>query len=299
MSPTSDADLHGVYGAITDVRDDARWAFGTGFHAPSVEITAPAPDGVDVPALAHYCRDLGDDALIMSQRLQQWLTRAPELEEETALANIALDLLGQATHLYERAAWVEGVGRSADDLAFRRPAAEFGNVELAEWADADFAALVARLLLFSAWRLAVFARLRGSRDTGLAAIAASGAKELTYHRDYAAQWVIRLGDGTEYSAERAAAAMAALGGGLAELFTASPAEQALVGVAVDPGQTRTEVSAVLADVCALARLAVPTPDRPTPDRPAPRHRGDAHTAGFADLLDELQSVARAHPGATW
>lgn len=294
MSPISDQ--HGsdesAYQAITDVVDDARWAFGTGFHAHSADLLAPPPAEIPRADLAEYCIQLGDDALVMSQRLQQWMTRAPELEEETALANIALDLLGQATQLYERAVFVENAGRTADELAFWREPDEFRNVALVEWRDDDFAALVCRLLLFTSWRLALFARLRSSCDAGLAAIASSAVKELTYHRDYAAQWVIRLGDGTEYSSQRAAAGLERLHDGYAELFARSTVETALTDVAVEPATTREEVDAVLAQVCASAALQW----QPNMSTVAPR---EAHTAGFADLISELQSVARANPGATW
>ena len=133
--------------------------------------------------------------MIYSHRLQQWVTRLPELEEETALANIALDLLGQARMLLARAGAI--TDRTEDELAFFRNEPEFRNVRLVEAADRDFAELVGRLLVFSTWRLALFERLSDSPDPVLAAIAAKGVKELTYHRDYAAQWVVRLGDGTE------------------------------------------------------------------------------------------------------
>ena len=145
---------------------------------------------------------LGDDALIMSHRLQEWLARAPELEEETALANIALDLLGQARLLLSRAGRADGTSRDEDDYAFGRAASEFRNVTLAEAADADFGGLIARLLVFSTWRLALLTRLRASRDPVLAAVAAQGVREITYHRDYAAQWLLRLAGGTDYSRAR-------------------------------------------------------------------------------------------------
>ena len=145
------------------------------------------PAGIDAAALADYCLMLGDDALIYSHRLQQWMTRMPELEEETALANIALDLLGQARMLLARAGQAEGAatggaGRDEDRLAFFRDEHEFRNVRLAEHLDADFAELTGRLLLFSAWRLALCVRLATSADPVLAAIAAKSARELDLHR---------------------------------------------------------------------------------------------------------------------
>src|SRR5580765_796581 len=176
-------DEFAAYQSLSEETEDHRWAFGTGFTDPLEGIDASVPDGVDAAALTAYCLALGDDALIYSHRLQQWMTRLPELEEETALANIALDLLGQARLLLARAAKIEGT--TEDALAFFRDEHEFRNVRLVERLDENFAELVARLLIFSAWRLALFDKLSYSPDPVLAAIATKGVKELTYHRDYA------------------------------------------------------------------------------------------------------------------
>jgi ring-1,2-phenylacetyl-CoA epoxidase subunit PaaC len=294
----TDKDEFSAYQSLAEETEDHRWAFGTGFTDPLAGIDPSAPEGVDVGALAAYCLMLGDDALVYSHRLQQWMTRMPELEEETALANIALDLLGQARMLLARAGQAEGRGRDEDRLAFFRDEHEFRNVRLAEHADADFAELAGRLLVFSAWRLALFTRLAGSRDQVLAAIAAKGAKELAYHRDYAAQWVIRLGDGTPLSHDRMQAGLAAIWPLTGELFEAHPVAAALPGVAADPAELRAEVDAVLGTVLAAATL-----DRPQAAllaRVAGRSgRDGVHTEAFGYLLAELQSVARAHPDATW
>jgi len=291
-------DEFAAYQSLSEETEDHRWAFGTGFTDPLEGIDASVPDGVDARALAAYCLALGDDALVYSHRLQQWMTRMPELEEETALANIALDLLGQARMLLARAGQAEGAGRREDDLAFFRDEHEFRNVRLAEHTDADFAQLAGRLLVFSAWRLALFARLAASADPVLAAIAAKGVSELAYHRDYAAQWVIRLGDGTPLSHDRMAAALEAIWPLTDELFQADPVTARLPGVAADPADLRAEVDAVLDTVFAAAAL-----DRP---RAAPLARVEGrsgrdgvHTEAFGYLLAELQSVARAHPDATW
>src|SRR4051794_24070137 len=277
---------------------DARWAFGTGFTDPLAGIDTSVPQGLDPATLAAYCLALGDDALIYSHRLQQWMTRLPELEEETALANIALDLLGQARMLLARAGQAEGGGRREDDLAFFRDEHEFRNVRLAEHTDADFAQLAGRLLVFSAWRLALFGRLAASADPVLAAIAAKGANELAYHRDYAAQWVIRLGDGTPLSHDKMAAALEVIWPLAGELFQPDPVAARLPGVAADPADLREEVDGVLGTVLAAATL-----DRPRA-APLARVAGKAgrdgvHTEAFGYLLAELQSVARAHPDATW
>jgi len=291
-------DEFAAYQSLSEETEDHRWAFGTGFTDPLEGIDASVPDGVDARALAAYCLALGDDALVYSHRLQQWMTRMPELEEETALANIALDLLGQARMLLARAGQAEGAGRREDDLAFFRDEHEFRNVRLAEHTDADFAQLAGRLLVFSAWRLALFGRLARSADPVLAAIAAKGVSELAYHRDYAAQWVIRLGDGTPLSHDRMAAALEAIWPLTDELFQADPVTARLPGVAADPADLRAEVDAVLDTVFAAAAL-----DRP---RAAPlarvagrSGRDGVHTEAFGYLLAELQSVARAHPDATW
>ena len=284
--------------SLSEQAEDHRWAFGTGFTDPLEGIDASVPDGVDAQALAAYCLMLGDDALIYSHRLQQWMTRLPELEEETALANIALDLLGQARMLLARAGRAESAGRGEDELAFFRHEHEFRNVRLVEALDCDFAELAGRLLIFSAWRLALFSRLAESADPVLAAIAAKGVKELAYHRDYAAQWVIRLGDGTPLSRSRMQAALAAVWPLTGELFEADPVGAALPGVAADPAELRAEVDAVLGTVLAAATL-----DRPQAAplaRVAGRSgRDGVHTEAFGYLLAELQSVARAHPDATW
>jgi len=287
-----------AYQSLSEETEDHRWAFGTGFTDPLVGIDPSVPDGTDARALADYCLMLGDDALVYSHRLQQWVTRMPELEEETALANIALDLLGQARLLLSRAAQAEGRGRDEDQLAFFRDEHEFRNVLLAERTDADFAELAGRLLVFSAWRLALFGRLASSADPVLAAIAAKGARELAYHRDYAAQWVIRLGDGTPLSHGKMQAALGALWPLVDELFQPDPVTAALPGVAADPAGLRAEVDAALDAVLAAATL-----DRPG-GAPMARVAGKAgrdgvHTEAFGYLLAELQSVARAHPDATW
>jgi ring-1,2-phenylacetyl-CoA epoxidase subunit PaaC len=258
-----------------------RWAFGTGFTDPLEGIDTTVPAGLDAGALARYCLALGDDALIYSHRLQQWMTRMPELEEETALANIALDLLGQARMLFARTA---GIRHTTEDaLAYFREEREYRNVRLVERLDEDFAELVGRLLIFSSWRLALFEKLSESRDHVLAAIAAKSVKELTYHRDYAAQWVVRLGDGTDESKQRMQAALVTVWPLVDELFDRldrAGADVVLDTVFATGGLTRPEVRA-LAPVGGRAG------------------RDGVHTESMGYVLAELQSVARAHPDATW
>jgi ring-1,2-phenylacetyl-CoA epoxidase subunit PaaC len=293
-----------AYHDLAEETGDHRWAFGTGFTDPLEGIDTSVPDGVDAAALAAYCLMLGDDALIYSHRLQQWMTRLPELEEETAIANIALDLLGQARMLLARAgraegaALAEGAGRGEDQLAFFRTEKDFRNVRLAEHPDADFAQLAGRLLIFSTWRLALLRELSGSRDPVLAAIASKGAKELAYHRDYAAQWVIRLGDGTELSHTRMQAALETLWPLVDELFRADAVATGLPGVAADPAGLRAEFDSVLATVLAAATLDLPDA-APLALVSGKSGRDGVHTEALGYVLAELQCVARAHPDATW
>ena len=271
-----------------------RWAFGTTFTDPLAGIDTSVPEGIDPGGLVRYCLALGDDALIYSHRLQQWVARLPELEEETAVANIALDLLGQARMLLARAGGI--VGRTEDQLAFFREEKEFRNVRLAEHEDRDFAELVVRMLLFSTWRLALFESLAGldsssgPHDPVLAAIAAKGVNELAYHRDYAASWVVRLGDGTSLSHSKAQAALDTLWPLVGELLRPDP--DALVIV------DREAFDAILDTVLATAGL-----DRPTTVPLAfvggRAGRDGVHTEAMGYILAELQSVARAHPDATW
>jgi ring-1,2-phenylacetyl-CoA epoxidase subunit PaaC len=294
----SGEDEFSAYQSLAEETEDQRWAFGTGFTDPLEGVDTSVPAGVDAAALAVYCLMLGDDALIYSHRLQQWMTRMPELEEETALANIALDLLGQARMLLARAGQAEDRGRDEDRLAFFRTEGEFRNVRLVEPPDADFAELAGRLLVFSSWRLALFGQLAGSADPVLAAIAAKGAKELAYHRDYAAQWVIRLGDGTPLSHGKMRAALAAIWPLTDELFRPDAVLAELRGVAADPARARAEVDAVLDAVLEAATLERPAV-APMAAIAGRAGRDGVHTEAFGYLLAELQSLARAHPDATW
>jgi ring-1,2-phenylacetyl-CoA epoxidase subunit PaaC len=271
--------------------DDARWAFGTGFTDPLHGVDTTVPDGVDGPALAALCLALGDDALISAQRLAEWCTRAPELEEEVALANIGLDLLGQARLLYSRAGRADGTGRDEDAYAYFRDPADFRNVRLAELPGGDFAFSIARLLVLSAWRLAVLERLTGAADPVLAAVAAKGVKEVAYHRQYAAEWTVRLGDGTQESHRRMRQALEQVAPWLGELYADCVAESfGVVREAVEE-----ETRQVLGQVADAAGLVLPE----AAPLPPGRGRDGDHTEHLAPLLTELQSVARAHPEATW
>ncbi|NUW46163.1 1,2-phenylacetyl-CoA epoxidase subunit PaaC [Nonomuraea rhodomycinica] len=278
--------------------DSSQWAFGTGFEDPLAGVDTTVPPGVDPAELAAYCLMLGDDALVMAQRLSEWCSRAPDLEEDIALANMALDLLGQARLLLSRAAAAdpgvvpalpEGSPVPAEDaLAFFRDAERFRNVRLAEVENGDFAHVVVRLLLFSVARLALLERLRASPDQVLAAVAAKGVKEITYHRDWAGRWFLTLAQGTEESRRRLEAALDALWPYQAELVAPH------TGFGVDPATLRDEVDVVLDQVLAVS--GVERPDRPPLSGTG---RDGAHTAALASLLAEMQVVARAHPSGRW
>ena len=295
-----------VYDALDHAHGgEGHWAFGTGFDEPLAGVDTTVPDGVDPAELGEYCLMLGDDALVLSSRLAEWCSRAPDLEEDIALANVALDLLGQARLLLARAARADpsvvpagGTAGPEDALAFFREQHAFRNVRLCELPNGDFARSAVRLLVFATWRLAVLARLAGSADPVLAAIAAKGVKELTYHRDYAARWVIRLGDSTPVARARVEAALAAVWPWVPELFRTSAVEARLPGVAVDPAAVRAEVDAVLSEVLAAATLPVPA-TVPAALVAGRAGRDGVHTEALGYLLAEMQSVARAHPGATW
>ncbi|MGK5172784.1 1,2-phenylacetyl-CoA epoxidase subunit PaaC [Geodermatophilus sp. CPCC 205761] len=297
-----------VYEALDHAHGgEGHWAFGTGFDEPLAGVDTTVPDGIDPADLGEYCLMLGDDALVLAQRLTQWITAAPELEEEVAVANVALDLLGQARLLLARAGSVGVLGRSRekatdsipdeDALAYFRDADEFRNTDLVEAPNGDFARTMVRLLVAATVRLAVFTRLRDSRDPVLAAIAAKGVNELAYHRDHAARWVLRLGDGTEESHRRAQAGADAVWPLLDDVLTATDVEVRLTraGVAVDPADVRDEVTDVLTQVLERATLRVPA----WPSAAPPRGRRGAHTAELTELLATLQGLARQHPAATW
>lgn len=269
-----------------DEDGDTRWAFGTGFEDPLHGVSTEPPPGADVRALAGSCLELADDALVSTQRLGEWCTRAPELEEEMALANIGLDLLGQARLLYSRAGQVDGTGRGEDAYAYFRDASEFRNVRLVELPNGDFAFSMARLLAFSTWRLAVFDRLTGSPDPVLAAVAAKGVKELTYHRRHAAEWTVRLGDGTDESHRRMQRGLDEVAPYLPELFDSC-----------DGTDARDEILTVLRQVAATAGLVLPPIDSARGS--ARLGRTGRHTEHLEPLLAELQGLARAHPEATW
>jgi ring-1,2-phenylacetyl-CoA epoxidase subunit PaaC len=246
---------------------------------------------VDTPLFA-YTLGLADDALVSAQRMGWWISRAPELEEDVALANIGLDQLGQARTLLSYAGEVEGAGRGEDDLAYLRDEREFRNVKLVERPMTDFGVAMARLLILSTYQLHLYRALAPGRDENLAAIAGKAVKEVAYHVDHATQWVLRLGDGTDESHVRMQAALDAEWRFVEELFT--PLDAALAGRVADPATLRGAVLTDLRRVVTEATLSVP--------EVAPAlggGRDGLHTEHLGYLLAEMQHLHRSHPGATW
>jgi ring-1,2-phenylacetyl-CoA epoxidase subunit PaaC len=249
------------------------------------------------PVAAQYLQGLADDALVYAQRLGEWISRGPQIEEDMALANVGLDLLGQARALLTRVGELDGTGRSEDDLAYFRDEREFRNVHLVEQERGDFALEMGRLLWFSAYQRELYAALRSSADEVLAGVAAKALKEVTYHQDHAAQWVVRLGDGTEESHRRMQDALVAVAPYVVELFEDDPASEAAAeaGIGVLPSSLWEAASARVAAVVEEATLVLPEPSRW-------RSRGGRdgiHSRPMGYLLAEMQHIARSHPGATW
>jgi ring-1,2-phenylacetyl-CoA epoxidase subunit PaaC len=240
--------------------------------------------GTVLPAGRAAAVALGDDALVLSHRLAEWAGHAPVLEEEVALANIALDLLGQARHLYSLAG-------DEDELAYLREERAFRNVQLVEQPNGDFAHTIARQLYFSTFQELLFTEL--AADGGeLAPLAAKAVKEAAYHRDHAAQWTVRLGDGTPESTRRMRTALDVLWRLTGELF--DPVE----GLPADPAALRAPWLASVGSVLGQAGLALPE----GPDRSgwsAGGGRRGVHTEPFGRMLAEMQHLHRSHPGATW
>ncbi|TQS42915.1 1,2-phenylacetyl-CoA epoxidase subunit PaaC [Cryptosporangium phraense] len=294
--------MDSVYDGLLE-GDSSQWAFGTSFEDPLAGVDTTVPSGVEPAELAAYCLMLADDALVASARLSEWCSRAPELEEDIALANMALDLLGQARLLLARAAAADpavvpllpaGSPVPAEDaLAFFRDVDEFLNVRLAEAPNGDFAHVVVRILLFSSARLAVLQRLRGCGDAVLAAVAAKGVKELTYHRDWSGRWFLTLARGTDESSRRLRGALDSLWPFYPELVVEPPAVCGVLGV--DFGGLGAEVDGVLDLVFEVSGV-----ERPRGGGLAGAvGRDGVHTEALSRLLAEMQVVARAHPMGCW
>jgi ring-1,2-phenylacetyl-CoA epoxidase subunit PaaC len=262
-------------------------------------VRSGAPQGAPPPAhepRVAYLLRIADDNLVLAQRLAEWTSLAPELEEDIALTNVGLDHLGVARALYRHAGEVEGRGRSEDDLAFLRSEREYLNLLLVEQANGDFAHTMARQFMVDAFQVGLWDALASSSDEVLAGIAAKALKEARYHLRHSSTWVIRLGDGTDESHRRMQRAIDGLWRFTGELFTGDEVEAALTptGVAVDPASLRPgwdeRVDAVLEEAT-LSR----------PDDPYQRMGGRTgfHTEHLGHLLGELQWMQRSFPGLSW
>ena len=243
-----------------------------------------------------YVLRLADNALILGQRLSEWCGHAPVLEEDLALANMALDLIGQARALLTHAGGVEGRRRDEDQLAFLRAPHEYRNVVMTELPNGDFAVTVVRNLLLSAFNVALWRRLLASQDPVLREIAARSAKEARFHLDHATAWTVRLGDGTATSHQRAQAALEGLWPYTGELFEIDAVEEraCAAGIGAPLDALRADWLACVMPVLATARLRTP-PDSGV----ATRGKAGIHTEHIAALLDDMQFLQRRIPGATW
>ncbi|HEV2745923.1 MAG TPA: 1,2-phenylacetyl-CoA epoxidase subunit PaaC [Allosphingosinicella sp.] len=255
---------------------------------------APALD--EGGALFDYLLRLGDDSLILGQRLGEWCGHAPSVEVDLSLANIALDLIGQATHFLGAAGRVEAKGRDGDRLAFHRDVLDFRNCLLVEQPNGDFAQTMARQFLFSTWQKMLFDRLAASADELIAGVAAKAAKEVAYHEELAAEWVIRLGDGTEESRGRMKNGLDWMWRFVPELFEADDvaADMATRGIGPDPAALRGDYDRKVRAVLEQATLDVP-PDQ----RPILGGRRGHHSEHLGHILCTLQFLPRTYPDATW
>ncbi len=243
-----------------------------------------------------YLLRLGDDSLILGQRLSEWCGHAPALEVDLSLANLALDLIGQATYALNEAGVCEGKGRDGDALAFRRDVLDFRNCLLVEQPNGDFARTIARQLLYSTWQHMLLQQLTGSTDRFLGEFAAKAVKEVAYHRELASEWTVRLGDGSAESAQRMADGLDWCWRFIPELFEVDETLEPLAagGTAPDPRGFESEYRAALATVLGEARL-----EPPDDQRPILGGRRGHHSEHLGHILAPMQYLQRTYPDATW
>lgn len=249
----------------------------------------------ETPLVLHALRR-ADDALILGHRLSEWCGHAPTLEEDMALSNIALDLLGQARELYSYAAGVEGKDNDEDKLAYLRDVRQYRNLLLVEQPNGDFARTIVRQFFYSAFADLYWRAMMRSSDQTLAAIAAKSEKESAYHLRHVSEWVIRLGDGTEESHARTQAAIDDLWSFTGEMFSVDDGERALIdmGVAIDPATLRPQWLRTISDVVREATLMLPKGEWMQQGG-----RDGRHSEHLGHLLSELQYMQRTFPGLTW
>jgi ring-1,2-phenylacetyl-CoA epoxidase subunit PaaC len=258
------------------------------------------PAGVRTPVvgnpLCEYVLRLGDDRLILGHRMSEWCGHGPILEEDIAMSNIALDLIGHATSLLALAGEVEGQGRDEDALAYFRDGVAFRNALIVELPNGDFGFTMMRQFLFDAYSVLLWDALSHAGDARIAALAAKSLKETKYHLRHSSEWVVRLGDGTAESHARVQRALDELWRYTGELFDHDAVDDAVVshGITVDHAALRSRWQTMVADVLQRATLTLPA------DGPMRRGgRVGRHTEHLGHLLSEMQIVARSHPGARW
>lgn len=246
--------------------------------------------------LFEYLLRLGDDRLVLGHRLSEWCGHAPILEEDIALANVALDLIGQATLYLRLAAQVENAGRDEDALAYFREAVDYRNLQIVELPKGDFGFTVVRSFLFDAYNVLLLEKLSASSNAEIAGIAAKGFKEARYHLRHSSEWVQRLGDGTSESHGRTQRALDELWRFTPELFAADAvdAKMADAGIGPDPASLAPRWREIVTGVIERATLTLP-PDVPFMGG----GRKGRHTEFLGHMLSEMQIVARSHPGAAW
>jgi ring-1,2-phenylacetyl-CoA epoxidase subunit PaaC len=259
--------------------------------------TAKAQTGAaSTQIVRRYALHLGDTSLILAQRLGEWVGHAPALEEDLALANVALDLMGQARYLLTYAGELEGSGRTEDDLAFLRDPQDFLNLNLVEQPNVDFGHTIVRQFLIDAWHMELFERLEQSQDVRLAELAAKAIKETRYHLRFSASWVVRLGDGTEESHARVQAALDALWRFTHELFVPTTDEQSAIAAGIAP-DSATMQAAWTARVDQVLKEATLT--KPANVQYAWHGKRGQHGEHLSRLLAEMQYMQRTYPGAQW
>ena len=255
---------------------------------PSIEVS-------ETPLVLHLLRR-ADDALILGHRLSEWCGHAPMLEEDMALSNTALDLLGQARELYSYAAKIEGRGNDEDKFAYLRDVRQYRNLLLVEQPNGDFGRTIVRQFFYSAFADLYWRAMMKSADATLAAIAARSEKESAYHLRHSSEWMVRLGDGTEESHRRTQAAIDDLWAFTGEMFFVDEAERALIDarIAIDPAGLRPQWLKTVSTVVGEATLALPVSNWMQRGG-----RDGRHSEHLGHLLSELQSMQRTFPGATW
>jgi ring-1,2-phenylacetyl-CoA epoxidase subunit PaaC len=263
-------------------------------HIRQIRVEALEP--ADRSALTEYLLRIGDDRLVLGHRLSEWCGHAPILEEDIALANIALDLLGGATRALELAGEAEGQGRNADKLAYFRETIEFRNVQLVELPRGDFGYTIARQFFFDAFSIHLMDALQRSTHAEIAALAAKAVKEDRYHLRHSSEWMHKLGGGTDESKARVQRSVNELWRFTGELFDSDDVDErmARLGIAPLPGEMRSRWDDVVNDVLSRASL-----QRPREDFFAHGGRMGRHTESLGHMLAEMQIVARSHPGAEW